>query len=245
MKRGLTIGVIVLLLLLTGFFAYRGWEANQAREREALERNRAAQQAQLDKAEAERKLSAEAEARRLAEAKAKKDAEDAERRLAAAKKEREDAEAAARESEARNKRLTDEQERLRLARLQAEEETKRLAALREKDARDAEEKRLAALRALEDAERARRDLEAREQERLAALRKQEELAKYVPASARDFLGRMIYSEGYKRRQHYYMNVELINEGFVAYPVKPFAPQPAPKPAEGTDTAKPVEAEPAK
>lgn len=219
MKRGITIGVIVVLLLLTGFFAYQGWEAKKARDH-AAEQARIAKQAEQDKAESERRLAAEKEARRLADLKADKDRAEAAAALERAKKERETAELAVREAAERAKKMTEEAERLRLARAQADQENQRLMRLREQEARDAEEKRVAALKALEDAERAKRDLEAREQERIANLRRQEELARYMPASARSLLGRTIFPESYKRRQHYYMNVEFINEGLVDYPAKP-------------------------
>jgi hypothetical protein len=142
--------------------------------------------------------------------KARQDTEEAANRLAAAQKERQAAEAARLAAAEDAKRLAAEQDRIRAARDAAALEARQQQELRDKEAREAEEKRLAAIKALEGDRKAQ---DEREATRLAALRRQQELEALAP-HARFQAQRVIYSEDYKRRQHYYLELELMNAGRV-------------------------------
>lgn len=228
MKRGVLIGIIILLLALAGFFAYRFHADQVTRDQEAARAADAAQNAERTRLDAQRRAEADTEAKRLAELKAKQEAEESTHRANTARLEREAADAARLAAEQKAARLAADREARRLAAEQAELDAQRLATLREQDARDAEAKRLAAIKALEDAENDRRATVDREQARLEALRRQQELDALAAAAARHQIDRMVFPEDYKRRRHYYLNVELINAGLLASPDT--APAAADKPA---------------
>ncbi|MBK8476909.1 MAG: chromosome partitioning protein ParA [Opitutaceae bacterium] len=229
MKRGVIVGVLVLLLALAGIFAYKSHSARVAREKEAERIALAAQDAERARLEALRRAEADTEAKRLSELKARQDAAEAARLAEATRLEREAAEAARLAAEKSAARLAAEKEAARLAAEQAELEAQRLAALRDQETRDAEAKRLAALKALEDSESERKAFETRELARLEALRRQQELNALASAVARQQIDRIVFPEDYKRRRHYYMNVELMNAGLLTPPDES-ATKPAAKPA---------------
>lgn len=132
------IAVLVIALLLAGFFAFKSVNANKEIEAEAAriaELEQAVQEQELLTQQAAKKAALAEEARRLAEAKASKDALSEQARLA------EIAELKAKESEARRAAQT--------AAAAAERESARLAA--ESQATKAESKRLRALRNKEKA----------------------------------------------------------------------------------------------
>jgi len=57
-------------------------------------------------------------------------------------------------------------------------------------------------------ERLQREAAAREAARLAALKRQQELEAEVILA--DLLPHAVYPQDYKRREHYYLNVEMLN-----------------------------------
>ncbi|HEY5550581.1 MAG TPA: hypothetical protein VIK52_01735, partial [Opitutaceae bacterium] len=87
-----------------------------------------------------------------------------------------------------------------------------LADIREREAREAEAARLAAIKKVEDEGRAREQArllaDERERARLEALRRQAELDALTRADA--LVTRLVLPDDYKRRRHYYMNVETYN-----------------------------------
>jgi hypothetical protein len=91
----------------------------------------------------------------------------------------------------------------------AEGEARRLAEQREREAADAEAARRSALEKLASAEREKRANADREATRLASLRRQQELEAELERQA-VLLSRSIYANDYKRKEHYYMDVDLKN-----------------------------------
>lgn len=228
MKRGVIIGIIILLLAGGSYFAYRSHADKVAREQAAERSALATRDAERARLDALRRAEAEAEAKRLTELKTKREAEEATRRAEAARLEREASEAARRAAAQEVARLAAEQESRRLTAEQAELEANRLAALRKQETLEAEAKRLAALKALEDAENERKSSMNREQARLEAQRRQQELDALAAAANRRQIDRMVFPEDYKRRRHYYMNVELMNAGLLATPEAPAKSEPESK-----------------
>lgn len=220
MNRGIIITVIVIALAAgSGVYGYRNYQQNKEREQaarrdsfEKFEKERLARETQ-------KKAEADAEARRLAEAKTAADA----------------------------KAAAEEQERLRIAqveaetrRLQAEKEAfdaaetlkkvalekQKLAAearieleRREKAAAEAEAARVNALNEIARVEREKKAAADREAARLAALKRQQELETTEVAKA-PVITRAIYPTDYKRRDHYYLEVEMKNSENAKPPTRP-------------------------
>ena len=216
----LALGVIIIVALLIGvaaFFGYRSYKADQEKaltEQRLADERAAAEQKRL---EAERHAAAATEARRLADLKAQQDLETAQKNLAELRREQEAAEAARKAAEADAARLTAERDRLTREREAAQGEAKRIAEQREREAAEAERARLDALQKLQEAEQQKRELADREAARLAALQRQQELA---AQQKREYLSRAIYPNDYKRREHYYMQIDLYNSEQDALPAKP-------------------------
>ena len=210
MNRGTIITLIVIALAAGGgVYGYRNHKQNTERE---LQERRAA----FDKAEAARHAE---EARKNEESLAEA------RRLALAK--------AAAESEASAKELEHlrtEQIEAEARRLAAQEEAQNAIKAREKLALEKQKSDAARLAALQEISRLEHEKKAaadREAARLAALQRQQELevaeAKKIPA-----IPRLIYPSDYKRRQHYYLDVEMQNAENAKPPTRP-------KPASQTTT----------
>ena len=108
-----------------------------------------------------------------------------------------------------------------------------MAEERERKAAEMEEARRAALAKLADAEREKREQADREAARLASLRRQQEL-EAESAQKAEILARSIYPVDYKRRQHYYMEVDMKNyessQKMLKAPGRPGEPQ-KPQPTE--------------
>jgi len=211
--------VLGLAVAVTGYHAYR---SNQDKilsaERSAAERA----DADARRLEAEHKAAAETEARRLAELKARQDAADAEKRLADLRAQQAESEKQRIAAEAALAQMTAERERLEKEKEAAQGEARVQAELREKEAAEAEARRQTALKQLQQAEDEKRAMVDREAARLAALKKQQELEANL--KLRSVYERSIYPSDYKRREHYYMNIDLLNAGLVpAAPVPPLFP----------------------
>ncbi|HUG10331.1 MAG TPA: chromosome partitioning protein ParA [Opitutaceae bacterium] len=234
MKRTVIITIAVIVLLLAGFFIYRGYQANSKREAEAQRIAREADLVEQQRIEAARKAEAEAEARRLADARAAEEAEAAAAKAAEESRIKVQMEAARIAAEKEAARVAAEKETARIAKERADAEARAVAATREREAREAEEARLAAIKKVEDDARAReRDrllAEDRERSRLEALRRQADLD--ALARANSLMSRIVYPDDYKRRRHYYMHVEVYNAAILAEPIAPEAEP------EGAEPAKP-------
>ena len=212
MNKAIVIPIILILAVVAGFFGYKAYRAG-------VERDVAARTAAADKmageeklGDASRKAKAEAEAHRLAALQAQQASEAATREVtrlraaqATAEAARVAAEAAAREAKATRERLTREKEA-------AVGESRRLAELREKDAEAVERERDAALQKLKDVERQSREMADREAARLVALKDRQELEL---EAERSLLTRGILPADYKRRQHYYQNIQMQNADIAA------------------------------
>jgi hypothetical protein len=209
MKRGPIIAFIAIVVLLAGFFGSRAFKRHQSEQMaarlSAQHEADAARKAEEDKKRAQ----AEAEAHRLAEMKAKQDADESAAELArlqadqlAAEGRRRAAEDEAKQAAALRERLTKEKEA-------SEGEARRIAEEREKDAIRAEEARKAALAQLAEVEKGKKEKTDREAFRLAALRRQQESEAHLAAQS-EILARSIYPADYKRREHYYMSVDMEN-----------------------------------
>lgn len=212
MKRTIIIAVAVILLSLAGIFAYRGYKANEQREQEARLAAREAERVEQRRVEAVRKAEAEAEARRLAELQAVKEAEELAAKVAEERRVQAQVEVARIAAEKAAAAATAAQEAARVAKVRADEEARKVAEIREREAREAEEIRVATIKKLEDEARAveqeRILMAEREAARQEALRRQAELD-YL-ANARELVTRMVKPQDYKRRHHYYLDVEMQN-----------------------------------
>ncbi len=219
MKKTPVIVTIVILGLIAAGFAYRSYKADAERtlaaQRDADDRA-AAEQRRL---ETERRAAAEAEAARLATLKAQQEAEAAEKNLAQLRADEAAATAARQAAEAEVSRLTAERERLRLEKEAAQGEARKLAEARERAAADAEQARLDAVEKLSALEREKRETADREAARLASLKHQQELEAAQPRP-RHFWS--IYPNDYKRKEHYYLEMDLLNTNFVRPFTKPMA-----------------------
>lgn len=238
MKRTVIISIAVIVLLLAGFFIYRGYKANQEREAVAQQAAREAELTEKKRIEDLRKAEAAAEAKRLAEAQAAEEAAARAAKLAEEQRIKDQEAAAKLAAEKEAARLAAEKEAARIAKEKADAEARRLAEAREREAREAEAARLAAIKKLDDekraAEQAKKLAQEKERARLEALRRQAELAELERANS--LLSRFVYPEDYKRRRHYYMNVELRNAEILSEPLP--AEEALKEAEEKLETAKP-------
>ena len=214
MKR--TTLIILALLLLLGVGGYFGFQAYKRNSTSGNAQSlAAAEQADADRRKAEA-AAAEAEAARLASEKARKDAEavaaaELERRRAA-----EIAEAARLASEREQAAAAAaDQERAAKAAAELQANARRASELRAQETAAAEQARLAALAKLAAAEQEKQEAAAREAARLAALKAQQEREAALAAIKPDLIDRSVLPPDYKRREHYYMQVELQNSDAIA------------------------------
>jgi hypothetical protein len=219
MKKTPVIVTVVILVLIGAGLAYRSYKADAERtlatQREADERAATEQR----RIEIERRAAADAESGRLAALQAQQEAAATEKNLAQLRADEAAATVARQAAEADLTRLTAERERLRLEKEAAQGEARRLAEIRERAAADAEQARLDALEKLAAVEREKRDTADRESARLASLKHQQELEAAQP-HPRHFWS--IYPSDYKRREHYYLEMDLLNTNFVRPFTKPMS-----------------------
>lgn len=206
MKKTILAASLILLLLL-GLIGYRIYK-------ERLEDENASRLTTVDDSATKRQqadlAAAEAEAARLATEKARKDAE-----AAAAELERRRAEQAAAEA-ARLRAETDLAAANASRAIAAKEaealeaDARRAAEQRAKDAAAADASRREALAKLARADREKEEATDREAARLAALKAQEEREAELATKPVPLVLRSIMPSDYKRRQHYYLQVDLWN-----------------------------------
>ena len=218
MKKGIIIAIIVLIAATCGFYGFRQYKRSS--EQALTDQRFAADKAEQTRlqADAARRAEAEAESHLLAALKAQKDAEQAALELQKLRSEQATAEAA--RIVAEKEAATAEAERARLAKEKEalEGEARLLAEQREKEATIADAARRDALLKLADAEQKKRELADREAARLAALKTQQAIEEQ--AAKRILLGKSILPPDYKRRDHYYMQIDLINTAPLPAPAKP-------------------------
>ena len=218
MKKGIIIAIIVLIAATCGFYGFRQYKRSS--EQALTDQRFAADKAEQTRlqADAARRAEAEAESHLLAALKAQKDAEQAALELQKLRSEQATAEAA--RIVAEKEAATAEAERARLAKEKEalEGEARLLAEQREKEATIADAARRDALLKLADAEQKKRELADREAARLAALKTQQAIEEQ--AAKRILLGKSILPPDYKRRDQYYMQIDLINTAPLPAPAKP-------------------------
>jgi len=220
MNRRTVIALIIIALAVGGgIIGYRNYQQDKESEQ-------AARRAVFEKSEKERiareeqkKADAEAEARRLAEAKASADAEASAKELERQRAEQAAADALRLQDEQSAKQVAAERERLALEKQKADAEARVELQRRVKASADAEAARLAALNEIARAEKEKKDAEVREAARLAALKRQQEL-EASEASKVPVITRTIYPTDYKRREHYYLDVEMQNAENAKPPTRP-------------------------
>jgi len=204
MNRTVGSVLIVVLLLLSGFFGYRAYRSSMDRDILARQAEAARADAERLKAEADRRVAAETEARRLAELKSQQDAQQNEERLAKLRADEAAAEAARYAAAEAARQESEQLARVRREKETAEAESRRLAAMRDKDAAEAEAARADALRRIEEIERLKRQ-QADRDAALAAQKARE--AQWHPGPMMD---RMLFTPDFKGRQHYYQGVFMFN-----------------------------------
>jgi len=223
MNRRIIVALIVVALAVGGgIIGYRNYDQNKESER-------AARRAVFEKSERERiareeqkKAEAEAEARRLAEARAADDAESGAKELERLRAVEAEAEARRLQAEQEVREAAEARDRLALEKQKADAEARAELQRRVKAAADAETARLAALNEIARADREKKEAATREAARLAALQRQQELEaaelKKIP-----LINRAIYPTDYKRREHYYLDVEMQNAENAKPPTRPKPP----------------------
>lgn len=220
MNRRTIIALIIIALAVGGgIIGYRNYQQNNESER-------AARRAVFEKSEKDRiareeqkKAETEAEAHRLAEAKAAADAEASAKELERLRAERADADARRLQAEQDAQQTVAERERLALEKHKADAEARVELQRRVKAAADAEAARLAALGEITRVEKEKKDADAREAARLAALQRQQEL-EVAESHKVPVITRTIYPTDYKRREHYYLDVEMENAENAKPPTRP-------------------------
>jgi len=220
MNRGTIITLIVIALALVGgTFGYRKYQQNKEREQadrravfEKYEQERLAREAQ-------KKAEAATEAQRLADAKAAADAEANAKELERLRAEQAEAEARRLVAEQEAQQATAARERLALEKQRADATAHVELERREKAAAEAEAARLAALNEIARVEKQKKDAADREAARLAALKRQQEL-EAAEANKIPVITRAIYPTDYKRREHYYLDVEMQNAENAKPPTRP-------------------------
>jgi hypothetical protein len=220
MNRGLIITLIVIALAVGGgVYGYRNHK--QTTQREMQERRAA-----FDKAEAARRAEdarkneeAQAEARRLAEAKSAAESDASTKELERLRVEQADAEARRVAAEEEANQAIKARERLALEKQKADAEARVELERRVKAAGETEAARLAALQEISRLEQEKKAAADREAARLAALQRQQELeaseAQKIPV-----ISRSILPSDYKRREHYYLDVEMQNAENAKPPTRP-------------------------
>ena len=218
MKKGATIALIVLIAASCGFYGFKRYK--QASEQALADQRLAADKAEQTRlqAEAVKRAEAEAEDHRLAALKAQKEAEQTALELqklradqAATEAARLAAEKEVAAAEAERARLAKEKEAL-------EGEARRLAEQREKEAAIADAARRDALLKLAEVEQQKRELADREASRLASLKTQQAMEEQTVK--RILLNKSILPPDYKRRDHYYMKIDLMNAAPLPAPATP-------------------------
>ncbi len=223
MKRNVTIAVVVIILALLSVFGFKFYKEQS--EKALAEQRDIADKAEKSRlqAEADKRDAAEAEAHRLAALKAQQEAEASALQLeklradqAAAEAARIAAEKIAAAAELETARLAKERESL-------DTEARRQAELRAKDEAAADAARREALVKLAQAEQEKRELADREAARLASLKAQQALEEQ--AAKRVILGKTVQPPDYHRREHYYMQIDMLNNASAVptkTPVEPAA-----------------------
>jgi hypothetical protein len=204
MKKGPVIAIIVVLALIASFFGYRSWKDSM--DRDLAERRE--RDVDAGKTEAEQRAAAEAEAARLAQEKTRLDADENARKLAELRTAQAALDAERKKAEEAEREAAAEKVRLEQAKAAADQEASRLSAERAKAEADADAARQAAMEKLAELDRQKQEIADREAARLAALKHQQELESLV--NLREILGHAVYPNDYKRRDHYYLGIEMIN-----------------------------------
>ncbi|RKX33577.1 MAG: hypothetical protein DRP71_10005 [Verrucomicrobia bacterium] len=213
MNKTIVALIVTVAVALAAFFGYRSVQATKEREvetRRATELTAEISAIRLAEKEALKRAEVDAEARRLAGIKARQEAEAEAVRLAEVEALREREEAARRRAEA------DAAEAVLALALLAEEksvvedEVRRLADLRLQEAKEAEERFLAAERALRESEEETKARQA-EIDRQAALldslhRRQQAESIVVDTEEEIRQSRFVYPVDYKRGNHYRITV---------------------------------------
>jgi hypothetical protein len=220
MNRGIIITLIVIALAAGGgVYGYRNHKQNTEREmqerRAAFDKAEAARHAE----EARKNQETLAEARRLADAKAAAESEASAKELERLRIEQADAEARRVAAEEEANQAIKAREKLALEKQQADAEARAELERRVKAAADAETARLASLQELSRLEHEKKAAADRETARLAALQRQQEL-EASEARKTPEISRSIYPADYKRRQHYYLDVDMQNAENAKPPTRP-------------------------
>jgi hypothetical protein len=212
MKRAIPL-IIILLLLGLSFWAYRSYRTSADTENAArisgADQSDEARRAAEDK----KKAIAEAEAHRLAALLAEQKALDQSNELARLRADEAAAEARRLAAEREAKAAAEAQSGYAAEKDKLTGEARRLAAEREAAAAAAAAARLNALKELEAAHQQKKEEADRLATTQAATQAQIEKEKKLETEARqvaELLNRAIYPPDYKRREHYYLDVNRKN-----------------------------------
>lgn len=208
MDRTVWIIISVVAIAIAGFLGFRVYRSGQFRSEQsarAVDLEKELESTRQSAKEAARKADLAAEARRLAELKQQQENEAESRRLAQTQAEREAYEMARKRADDDAARSAKELERIRAENAQLSAEARRLAALREREAADAQAKLDAAQRALADSEQKKNAEIERQAALIASYNHAPEAGATTDEETRRQLGaRIIYPSDYKRSSHYYL-----------------------------------------
>jgi len=171
MKKTIALSLAAILVLIAITVGYRAYRADAERAEAAIRAADAEALAAARRADADRRTTAEAVARRLADLQAAQEAEAAEQQQAELRA----AEAARLAAEEAARRLAAERDRLERDQEAAAIEARRQGEIREKEFAEAEARRLDALNQVAELERRKRDVADRDAAHAAAVKRQLEI----------------------------------------------------------------------